>query len=236
MKITTLQITPEGEYSKNLKTILKLLKENRASDFVLSPEVSLTDFDYQNFEVAANFSKKAEEIFKTEDFPTFAITLIEKIGDEFFNTFKVFKNREVIYSQSKYKLFLLGDEHNYFTAGKKESIKKFEIDGVKFGCLICFELRFTDLWRQLEGVDILLIPAAWGKLRKEHLEKLSAALAIANRCFVVVSDLGGENYAKGSGIITPFGEEFRDDRKIAITKEISLTEIKKMKRYIPYEI
>ncbi|MCV6607308.1 MAG: carbon-nitrogen hydrolase family protein [Campylobacterales bacterium] len=236
MKITTLQTKISPNYQKNLDLILKNYKQNIDSDFILAPEVSLTGFDYENFEKAGEFSKYATETFSKEIGKTpFAITMIEKKGNDFFNTAKVFHKNKIIHQQSKYKLFLLGNEDKYFKSGTKDQIQKFQINDVTYGILICFELRFTELWKELEGVDIILIPAAWGKLRKTHFEKLANGLAIANRCFVVLSDLSNDDMAKSSGIISPFGEFFKDDRKSVISKEIVLQEIKKMKKFIPYQ-
>ncbi len=235
MKIVSLQLKTFAAYEKNLKNLLQLYQEHKGSDLIVAPEVSLTGFDYDNFEAAAEFSKTAEEeILNAVGKTPLIITLIEKIGGNFYNTAKVFYQNEIIHTQSKYKLFLLGNEEKYFSEGKKEDIKIFTINGIKYGILICFELRFTELWQKLEGVDVLIIPAAWGKLRKSHLEKLSNALAIANRCFVIVSDSANDDMAKSTSIITPFGEVYKDDRKEVIAKEIDLVEIKKIKRFIPY--
>jgi predicted amidohydrolase len=72
----------------------------------------------------------------------------------------------------------------------------------------------------------------WGKNRKEHFETLTKALAITNQCYVIASDSANEDMAKGSGIITPFGEEFRDDKSELITQKFDKTLITKMRRYL----
>lgn len=234
MIVTTLQLNATKDYDKNLQNLIAKYK-NSNCDFVAAPEVSLTGFDYDNFEKAAAFGEQAkQDLLKMVGNTPLLITLIEKREHGFYNTAYLFHNGQIVHSQSKHKLFLLGNEEKYFLSGNEEEIKKFELDGVTCGILICFELRFTHLWKKVEGADIIFIPAAWGNLRKSHLEKLSTALAIANRCFVVVSDLSNSDMAKSSGIITPFGEFYKDDRKSVITKKIDLKEIKKIKRFIPY--
>jgi len=105
---------------------------------------------------------------------------------------------KIIHTQSKAELFVLNDERKYFLAGDEKDIKIIEIDGLKIASLICFELRFIRLWEKLKGADIIFIPAMWGILRKEHLETLSKALAIANQCFVIVSNSANDNMAKSS--------------------------------------
>jgi len=53
-----------------------------------------------------------------------------------------------------------------------------------------------------------------------------------NQCFVIAANSANDDMAKSSAIITPFGEVFRDDRKVLICKTCDLNEIKKMRRYM----
>jgi omega-amidase len=93
-------------------------------------------------------------------------------------------------------------------------------------------LDFTELWEKIKGADIIAIPAMWGSLRKEHFESLTKSLAIMNQCYVIASDSANEDCARGSGIITPFGEELRDDNSESITQKFDKTLITKMRRYL----
>jgi len=93
-------------------------------------------------------------------------------------------------------------------------------------------LRFKELWKQLEGVDVVLIPARWGKPRKKHLEVLSQALAIMNQAFVVVSNSADEDMASSSAIISPWGETYMDDHLEQLKQELNFKEIKKTRRMI----
>lgn len=102
-----------------------------------------------------------------------------------FNEFILLSHEKIIYKQSKFKLFTLNSEQDKFSAGSVEDIKLFEVGGVKIGVLICFELRFLELWERLKGADIVLIPALWGAKRGEDFKVLSQALALQNRCYVV---------------------------------------------------
>ncbi|MEY3001763.1 MAG: hypothetical protein RLZZ428_138, partial [Pseudomonadota bacterium] len=117
----------------------------------------------------------------------------------------------------------------------KKKVKLFEIGGVKYALLICFELRFKELWRQVEGADVVIIPARWGKLRKIHLEVLSRALAVMNQCYVIVSNSSDEDMAKSSAIISPMGEVVMNDALDTLEGTIDFREIKKIRRYIVME-
>ena len=72
----------------------------------------------------------------------------------------------------------------------------------------------------------------WGKLRKEHLKVLSNALAIANQAYVLVANSSDDDMASSSGIISPFGDVYRDDASFIVSHEVDLREIKKMRKYI----
>ena len=100
------------------------------------------------------------------------------------------------------------------------------------GILICFELRFKHFWKQLEGSDIIAIPSRWGKLRTQNFISLTNALAIVNQCYIVASDSSNEDFTAQSGIITPFGEETRNNSLKLLSQAFELSEIKKMRRYM----
>jgi len=108
----------------------------------------------------------------------------------------------------------------------------FEIDGLKFGLLICFEIRFKQFWQRLEGADIVLIPAQWGKLRTQNFVSLTNALAIINQCYVVASDTANSDTTGMSGIITPFGEEQRNGKEVILVADYKEKEVRKMRRYL----
>jgi len=117
-------------------------------------------------------------------------------------------------------------------AGREKKIKPFEIDGVKYALLICFELRFKSLWKQIEGADVVVVLARWGKPRKQHLEILSRALAVMNQCYLLLSNSSDSDMARSSAIISPNGDAVVDDRKEAVEGTIDFREIKKIRRYI----
>ncbi len=222
-----------NNYEKNLQILKELTNKTKKNSVVVAPELCLTHFSFDHMQKAAEFGKKAmDDIKELSKDRVFAFSLTEKINGKFFNTAKILYNGEVIHSQPKHKLFTFGFEDKYFTPGKEEDIKIVEINGLKFAILICFEIRFIDLWKKLQGADIILIPALWGKLRKEQFEAITKALAIINQAFVIASDSANADMAKGSGIITPFGKEFRDDNKNILYHNADLQEIKKMRRYM----
>jgi len=230
--VLSLQLKTEKNYDKNLKKLLSII-ENTEAELIVAPELSLTDFDYENFERVAEFYETAlSQLLEIISDKILLLTMTKKEGNNFVNQALVIHKHKVIYKQNKYRLFTLGDETKYFKAGVREDIVKFSINGISYGILICFELRFKELWKQLEGTDIVLIPARWGKLRKRHLETLSQALAIMNQTFVIVSNSADNDMASSSSIISPWGDTYMNDSLECLEQKINLKEIKKTRRII----
>ncbi|HHH19806.1 MAG TPA: carbon-nitrogen hydrolase family protein [Campylobacterales bacterium] len=231
--ITLLQLDTQPSYEANLKRLIDGINASAGQQLIVAPEVCLTGFDYPHFDHAVDFYTEAiTRIKPLVAASILVLTFVKPEEGNIVNQAVVIHNHQVVYRQNKHKLFRLGNEQRYFDAGDDEAIKPFTINGVTYGILICFELRFKELWRQLEGVDIIIIPAMWGKSRKAHLEILSQALAIMNQCFVIVCDSANEDMAKSSAIIHPWGEVVRNDQAEVIQHTIDLKEVKKVRRLI----
>jgi predicted amidohydrolase len=223
----------DSRYHDNLTTLISLIKESDENAIVVAPELCLTNFSFDKMEEAAAFGEMAlKEILPLSDKRVIAFSLTEKREGKFYNTSKILFDKKVVHSQDKVKLFKFGDEHDYFEAGSEEKVKIVEIDGLRFAILICFEIRFTQLWDLIKGADIIMIPALWGKLRKSQFEAITTAMAIMNQAFVIAADSSQEDMASSSGIITRFGEAVRDDTKEFLSLQADLKEIKKMRRYM----
>jgi len=233
LEVVTLQLPTRKRYQENLDTLITYLELHQDKHIVVVPEVFLTAFDYEHMSTAAKFSANALKTLKKEvDQQIIVLTLILEDGDDFVNQAVVIHKHKVVHRQNKVKLFKLGDEDLYFRAGKKKKIRPFMIDGVSYALLVCFELRFKELWAQVEGADVVLMPSRWGKMRKTHLEVLSRALAVMNQCYVILSNSADEDMAKGSAIISPTGEVVMNDDELLVEGVIDFREIKKMRRYI----
>lgn len=125
-----------------------------------------------------------------------------------FNTALIFDRKgECIAHYDKTHLFTLGDEHHYYVPGDR--LCTFELDGVKCGLIICYDIRFPELSRSLalDGIKILFIPAQWPTPRTNHWDTLVAARAIENQLFVSAcnSCAADTNMAGSSRIVDPYG-------------------------------
>lgn len=233
LEVATLQLPTQQRYQENLDVLLRYLEAHQEKDVVVVPEVFLTAFDYRHLATAAKFSAKAlKTLKKAIDNQIVILTLILEDGDDFVNQAVVIHKHKIVHRQNKVKLFRLGDEDLYFKAGKKKKVQTFVIEGVRYAVLICFELRFKELWAQIEGADVVCIPSRWGTLRKAHLQILSRALAVMNQCYVIVSNSSDKEMSIASAVISPSGIWTADRQTQSIETVIDLREIKKMRRYI----
>jgi predicted amidohydrolase len=85
----------------------------------------------------------------------------------------------------------------------------FTIDGMRFGALTCYDLRFPELTRHLarDGAGAVLIPAAWlvGPLKEMQYDTLLRARAIENTVYVGSADQCTEGYCGNSVLYDPLG-------------------------------
>jgi predicted amidohydrolase len=233
MNLTVLQTKITNDFDVNLQNLELLILNCKEQDFILAPELAVNGYSYDNMDLAVTYTQKAIDSFtKLSKNKTIAITLTTKENNKYYNTLHIFHNCKIIHTQSKHKIFVLNDERKYFEPGNIDDIKVIDINGVKVASLICFELRFIELWKQIQGADIILVPAMWGAPRKDNFETLCKALAIANQCFVMASSCANSTYAKGSAIISPFGKVVKDDIKEVVSKSINLKEITEMRNHL----
>ena len=208
MKISILQFKSElGNVQKNFKKAENFIEKAKTSDVTILPELWTTgyypepieNFAEKNCETTTNFISKFAQKFSVN---IIAGSIIAQENNKFFNRSLIF-NREgkCLNSYDKTHLFSFAGEEKIFTAGNE--IKTFELDGIKCGIAICYDLRFPEFIRKisLQGIEILFCPAAWSLKRNFPRKILTAARAIENQIFVVFA-----NSAGNSEIINPLGE------------------------------
>ncbi len=89
-----------------------------------------------------------------------------------------------------------------------------DVDGLRLGLSVCYDLRFPELYRQMmtPPCDLIAVPAAFTYTTGEaHWEVLLRARAIENQCYVIAAAQGGqhENGRRTWGhslIVDPWGE------------------------------
>jgi predicted amidohydrolase len=100
-------------------------------------------------------------------------------------------------------------ESDTLTAGPTTPVTT-RIGDARVGLMTCYDLRFPELARALsaEGVDVLLVPAAWvaGPGKVMQWQTLLRARAIENVCWVVAAAQPGPRYCGHSMVVSPTGE------------------------------
>jgi predicted amidohydrolase len=88
-----------------------------------------------------------------------------------------------------------------------------DVEGVRVGLSICYDLRFPELYRGLaaDGAQVLVVPAAFmTHTGRDHWEVLLRARAIENQCWVVAAgqlgphEPGRSTYGR-SMVVDPWG-------------------------------
>lgn len=87
--------------------------------------------------------------------------------------------------------------------------------------LICYDLRFPELWRlgALGGADLFFVIASWPAKRAAHWRALAIARAIETQSYVIAVNRVGRDpnvaYAGGSLVVAPDGEVMAEAGEVA---------------------
>ena len=208
MKISILQFKSElGNVDKNFYTARRLIDGVKNFDVIILPELWTTGYYPEPVENFADVDGKRTVEFicaasAKNNVNIIGGSIIAQVDGKIFNRCIVAnRHGKIVATYDKTHLFTFADEGKVFTAGKNFST--FELDGVKCGVAICYDLRFPEFIRKLAltGIEILFVPAAWSLKRLTPRQILTQARAIENQIFVVFANSAGK-----SEIINPLGE------------------------------
>lgn len=100
-------------------------------------------------------------------------------------------------------------ESEWVRPGEPGDLLTFVVDGVTFGVLTCYDLRFPELGRALVDADAqaLLVPAAWvaGPRKEDHWTTLARARAIENTAYLIAAGQAPPMCAGHSLVADPMG-------------------------------
>lgn len=228
MKISIAQFKSElGNVEKNFSTAERLIEAAQDSDIILLPELWSTgyyptpveDFADKDGQRTIEFLCAAAQRFKVN---IIGGSVIVDSGGQIFNRCLVANRQgELAATYDKTHLFSFAKEHEVFRAGNK--ISTVELDGVRCGLAICYDLRFPEFIRKiaLTGAEIIFIPAAWSLKRLVPRQILTKARAIENQVFIVFANSSGK-----SEVVNPRGEVVAESGRgeEILTVEIDLNE------------
>ena len=194
-----------GNLGVNIEKVRNLLEDslsNKLADFVFLPEVWTVGWDCQSFPSCSEEINNAEsvkmlqEIAKKYSTNIIGGSFIEKGKDRnLYNTCPVInRNGEIVCTYNKNHLFSYYGcaEGDFITSGKKPVMV--ELDGVKIGLSICYDIRFPEIYRAYRkaGADILVNVAAWGANKKIPWDSMTTSRAVENQTYFVALTQTGE--------------------------------------------
>ena len=102
-------------------------------------------------------------------------------------------------------------ESDWVEPGEAGQPQTFELGGLRFGLMTCYDLRFPEVGRLLvdAGADVFVVPAEWvrGPLKEHHWRTLLHARAIENTVFVAAADHPPPLGVGNSLVVDPQGVE-----------------------------
>ena len=208
MKVSILQFRSTlGAVDENFSTAERLIAAAEGSDVLILPELWSTGYyptpvaDYADVDAqrTKNFLCAAAKNFGVN---IIGGSVIVQSGGKIFNRSLVANRRgELVATYDKTHLFSFAHEDDVFSAGN--AAVTVDLDGVKCGLAICYDLRFPEFIRRLAlgGAEIIFIPAAWSLKRLTPRQILTKARAIENQVFVIFANSSGI-----SEVVNPLGE------------------------------
>src|SRR5688572_6858844 len=136
--------------------------------------------------------------------------------------------------------FSLAGEDRCCEAGRE--IVTFDCGGFTTAPLVCYDLRFPELFRVAtrRGANLFLVIANWPDARAEQRLTLLRARAIENQAYVVgvnrVGDDPGHHYAGQSCVIDPRGDVLAqaDDRERLLSADLELAALNDYRASFPW--
>jgi predicted amidohydrolase len=264
LKVTIIQAELHWEsVAENLSMFSeKISAIAQKTDLIVLPEMFNTGFSMRSEELSETMqgitvswmiaqSKKANAAVVG--------SLIIAADNKFYNRLVWVEPSGEIKTYDKRHLFRMANEHAHFTGGTERLIVEYK--GWRICPLVCYDLRFP-IWARNTKLsvdknpttinqeesspvyDLLIYIANWPEVRKTHWNKLLAARAIENQCYVVgLNRVGvdgkGFSYTGNSVVIEPKGEPISsvpENENATETVAISLAELNAFRSVFPVGI
>ncbi|MFF2484800.1 carbon-nitrogen hydrolase family protein [Microbacterium sp. NPDC058062] len=223
LPIAVAQFAPTAETAVNLESIAQLVAtaSDRGARVVVFPEYSSYFVDPFDESLAANaqeldgpFVQALTRLAAQHDL-TMVAGLLERASDgaRVRNTAVAVDATGLIAHYRKLHLYdAFGQrESDWVEPGEPGEAQTFELGGLRFGLMTCYDLRFPEVGRLLvdAGADVFLVPAEWvrGPLKEHHWRTLLHARAIENTVFVAAADHPPPLGVGNSLVVDPQGVE-----------------------------
>lgn len=203
VKISMLQMSSIiGEVEANINKVKDLLEYRLPSDsdVLVLPEVWTVGWDCASFRASAQTLEEGSVhdflsyIAKKNSINIIGGSYITIKDGKYYNTCPVYDrsgNLIAAYSKNHLYSYYGCDEDKYVSAG--DSPVMVELDDVKFGLTICYDIRFPEIYRAYmkAGADVLINCAAWGFKKAVPWEIMTKSRAVENQCYMVALTQSG---------------------------------------------
>lgn len=214
---------------------LVVLPEMFLTGFTMEPAAHAEALDGPTFQAFADKVAQAgfsaiASISRRDDTPR---------GPRFFNSVvHVSPDGTIGHAYDKQQLFSYGGEHAVYTPGDAPP-RILSVNGVRIATLVCYDLRFPELFREIaDAADLIVVVANWPAVRRSHWDALLQARAIENQCYVVGVNRTGAGgpltYDGGSAAYDPWGERIdRESRGIRVA-DVSPERVVEIREKFPF--
>jgi predicted amidohydrolase len=199
--VAACQIDPQlGEVEANLERIGRAVTDAAQAGAALAvlPEAAVTGYAFASLAEAlpvARVADHAADRVLGSLAETHRITIIcgtlEADGDEVYNSALIVTPDGRRFRYRKMHLPFLGVDR--FTMPGPDAPTVVEVDGLRIGILICYDLRFPEAARvcALDGADLIALPTNWPIGVDFHPNLFAPARAAENHCYVLAADRVG---------------------------------------------
>lgn len=190
-----------GDKKENFNKVQTLIKRDvRDADIIVLPEVWTCGWSPKVFRESAenlNNSETIEFLSKIANEQNAWIiggSFITEANGHYYNTCPVLNRKgELVATYSKNHLFSYYgcDEGKFVEVGKSPVMVN--IDGIKTGLTICYDIRFSEIYRAYRqaGADLLVNCAAWGLKKPIPWECMTRSRAVENQTYMVALTQSG---------------------------------------------
>lgn len=203
LKVLAIQMSSKiGDKKANFENVEDLISTNAFynPDIIVLPEVWTVGWMPSIFKDSAEELENSEtvsflsKIAKKYNTNIIGGSFITKKDNKYYNTCPVIdRSGELIATYDKAHLFSYYgcDEGTFIENGASPVM--IEIDGIKIGLTVCYDIRFPEIYRAYAkaGADMLINMASWPLSRPIHWEALTKARAIENQCHMVALTQSG---------------------------------------------
>lgn len=203
LNISAIQMCSKiGDKKANFDKVSSLVQRDikKGVDIIVLPEVWTIGWAPKHFRESAEEIKNSETIKLlsdiAKDYNTWVVggSFISKSDEHYYNTCPVLNRKgELVALYSKNHLFSYygSDEGTFVEVGKNPVMV--DIEGVKTGLTICYDIRFPEIYRAYRkaGADLFINCAAWGLKKPIPWECMTRCRAVENQAYMVALTQSG---------------------------------------------